>query len=159
MNQPLRLLLRPLLRAAFLAERTRRRLLQPITLGVRVLLVSDGRIVLVEHTYRRGWFLPGGGLKRNESLEDAARREAHEEAGATLGEMKLLGIYSNFKEAKNDHVAVFACTDFTLDGMHDAEIARVQTFPLDDLPTSLSPGTARRLAEFRSGAPPKAGRW
>jgi len=126
---------------------------------VRVLLVRDGQVVLVEHTYRSGWFLPGGGLKHNESLEAAARREAHEEAGAMLGELKFVGIYSNFKESLGDHVALFACDEFSLDGVHDAEIARTRSFPLDDLPPNVSAGTARRLAEYLSGAPPCTGPW
>lgn len=152
-------IVRRLFRVAFLGQVAFRRLLRPVTLGVRVLLIDEAGVVLVEHTYRPGWFLPGGGLKRGETLEAAARREAHEEAGATLGELKLLGLYSNFHEAPGDHIAVFACSHFTLDGEHDAEIARIGTFALDGLPDGLSAGTARRIGEYRSGNFPVVGRW
>jgi 8-oxo-dGTP pyrophosphatase MutT (NUDIX family) len=33
------------------------------------------------------WFVPGGGADEGESTEDAARRELHEETGATLGHL------------------------------------------------------------------------
>ncbi|MEO9255658.1 MAG: NUDIX domain-containing protein, partial [Tepidiformaceae bacterium] len=71
------------LKGAYLGLRASWRVYHPITLGVRVILTSDGKVLLVRHTYRPGWFLPGGGVHRRESLERAARREVREEAGAT----------------------------------------------------------------------------
>ncbi len=140
-------------------------LTRPLTLGVRVLLVRDGRVVLVRHTYRDQWYLPGGGVKKGETLAEAARREAREEVGATLGALELWGAYSTFDEMKSDHVILFLCRDWTIPagraGQQDAqhEIERVELFPLDDLPAELSPGTARRLEEYRRGAPPYIARW
>lgn len=50
------------------------------TLGVLVVLRrADGRILLVQQSYRPGWFLPGGLLQHGESLEAAGRRELREE--------------------------------------------------------------------------------
>lgn len=141
-------------RCAWLGVRVQWRLFQPVTIGVRVLLVRDGEVLLVRHTYRPGWFLPGGGVKRHETLSDAARREAHEEAGATLGGLTLVGMYTNFHENKSDHVALFAATDFDVTGEHDEEIESLAWFPFDALPPGVSPGTRERIAEFESGAGP-----
>lgn len=127
------------------------RILRPITLGVRLVLVQDGKVLLVRHTYQSGWFLPGGGIKRNETLEDAARREAREEVGAELGMLRLLGIYTNFLEYKSDHVVVFACEDFTLTGKTDGEIEAWQFFPLGSLPDDLAAGHRRRIGEYLAG--------
>ena len=44
----------------------------------------DGRILLVRHSYRRRWGLPGGLVKRGEEIDVAARREAHEEVGIDI---------------------------------------------------------------------------
>ncbi len=136
------------LKGAYAGVRASWRIFHPITLGVRVILVHDGQVLLVRHTYRPGWFFPGGGIKRRETLENAARREALEEAGATIRALHLLGIYSSFTESKSDHVAVYTSTDFEITGHHDDEIAAVQWFPVDALPNDFSPGSRRRLEEF-----------
>ena len=87
---------------------------RPIRMGVRVMMILDGKVWLVRQTYMPGWFMPGGGLKRNETLEEAARREAREETGAELGELTLMGAYSNFTDWKSDHNIVFICTNFEI---------------------------------------------
>jgi 8-oxo-dGTP pyrophosphatase MutT (NUDIX family) len=146
-------------RVAWFGLRVQWRVYHPVTLGVRVLLLRDDEVLLVRHTYRDGWFLPGGGVKRRERLADAARREAREEAGATLRDLVLVGLYANFGEHKSDHVALFASSDFDVTGEHDEEIASVEWFALDALPADVSRGTRDRIAEFRSGKGPFTGRW
>jgi 8-oxo-dGTP pyrophosphatase MutT (NUDIX family) len=147
------------LKGAYLGLRLSWRVYHPITLGVRVILTRDGEVLLVRHTYRPGWFLPGGGVHRRESLERAARREAREEAGATLGELRLLGVYSNFEDSKSDHVAVFGSTEVTLSGKHDDEIAELGWFPVDALPMEVSPGTYDRIAEWLLPGGLRSGKW
>ncbi|MET9795819.1 NUDIX hydrolase [Nocardiopsis alba] len=50
------------------------------------------RPFLVRHR-RRGWEFPGGHREPGEDLYATARREAREEAGATLGEIRVAGHY------------------------------------------------------------------
>ena len=136
------------------------RILKPVTVGVRVLMVSNGSVLLVKHTYDDLWYLPGGGVKRGETLEGAIRREAAEEVGAQLGQLRLLGVYTSFAEYKSDHVLVFVCHDFTLTGAMDHEIARFGFFDLQTLPEDISPATRRRVEEYRVGsATPNMGAW
>ncbi len=148
-------------RVAWEGERLRWRVFHPITLGARVMLIRDELVLLVEHTYQPGvWYLPGGGVDKGETLDEAARREALEEAGAIVRDLELLGMYSSFGQSKSDHVAIFVSRDFD----HEApppndEIARLEWFPLDALPEGLSPGTARRFEEMKAGGPPRAHSW
>jgi len=133
---------------------------RPKGIGVRIMLIQNGQVLLVRQTYMPGWFMPGGGVKRGETLEDAVRREAQEEVGAKMGGLSLLGAYSHFGEYKSDHNTLFLCTDFSLSGKQDHEIAEARFFPLDALPDELMKGHRRRLEEYRTGAEiPQFGEW
>jgi len=135
-------------------------LFRPIRMGVRVMMIQDGKVWLVRQTYMPGWFMPGGGLKKGETLEEAARREAREETGAELGAVTLFGAYSNFTEWKSDHNILFLCSEFQFKDRPDGEIAELRAFDLDDLPDGLWPGHRRRLEEYRAGInSPQAGMW
>lgn len=135
-------------------------LFRPVRMGVRVMMIRDNKVTLVRQTYMPGWFMPGGGLKRGETLEQAARREAFEETGAELGELILMGAYSSFKDWKTDHNLVFICKDFKVTGKPDHEIAEMGTFALDQLPQGIWPGHVRRLQEYQAGRPnPQFGEW
>lgn len=133
---------------------------RPKTFGVRIMLIQNGRVLLVRQTYLPGWFMPGGGVERGETLEQAARREAGEEIGADMGGLHLLGAYTHFGKHKSDHNVLFLCTDFTFSGKRDKEIAELRFFPLDALPEGLLPGHRRRLEEYRAGEEiPQFGEW
>ena len=133
---------------------------KPINFGAQVMLIRDGQVVLVSHTYKSGWSFPGGGVKRNESVETAVRREAMEEVGGTLGDLQLVGIYANLHGPTSDHITLFRCHDFELNGQSDDEIDQVQIFPLDQLPQGISYGTRRRIEEYLDGSQPLAfGDW
>lgn len=136
------------------------RITRPMTIGVRLILVKNQAVLLVKHTYQRHWYLPGGGVKKGEMIQEAARREADEEFGAKLGNLHLFGVYTNFYEYKNDHVVVLSCEDFTLTGKTDREIERFDFFRFDDLPDGVSPGSLRRIREYVDGSgAPGVGTW
>jgi len=148
------------LRILYLGFRVYCFIFRPICMGVRVMMLQDGKVWLVRQTYTPGWFMPGGGLKRGETLEEAARREAREETGAELGEMTLMGAYSNLTEWKTDHNIVFICSDFEVKGKPDNEIAELRAFALNELPDGLFPSHRLRLEEYRAGIKnPQFGKW
>jgi len=132
---------------------------RPTTVGVRVLLLREGQVLLVQHTYQDAWYLPGGGVERGETLVEAARREAAEEVGAALGPLSLLGVYTNMYEGKTDHVVVLICHEFTVSGEADREIEQYAFYDLDALPANSSPGTRRRIGEYVAGDTAQARRW
>ena len=148
------------LRLAYLAYRVYCFIFRPTTLGVRVMLVQSERVLLVRQTYVPGWFMPGGGVQRNETLEQAARREVREEVGAHMNTLKLMGAYTNFGEHKSDHNILFLCTDFSLTVQPNDEIAEARFFALDELPKDLMPGHRRRIeAYFAGNSQPGSGEW
>lgn len=149
-----------MIRLLYLGYRIYSFIFRPKTLGVRIMLIQNGQVLLVRQTYMAGWFMPGGGVKRGETLEETARREAREEIGAEMAGLRLLGAYTHFGEHKSDHNALFLCTDFTVSGKQDQEIAELRFFPLDALPEGLMPGHRRRLEEYRAGVDiPQFGEW
>jgi 8-oxo-dGTP pyrophosphatase MutT (NUDIX family) len=148
------------IRLLYFAYRVHCFIFRPVRTGVRVMMIENRKVMLIRQTYMPGWFMPGGGLKRGETLEQAARREAKEETGAELGDLKLLGVYTNFTEWKTDHNIVFICKDFKITGNPDNEIAETHSFHLHELPEGLWPGHRHRLEEYQRGiANPQFGEW
>ena len=122
------------------------------TIGVRALLIDNGRVLLVKHSYLPHWYLPGGGVEAGESPLKALRRELREEININLTrDPELLGFYYNNQEKRDDYIAVYVCHHF--DGVAQIlpdqfEIEKLEWFELEDLPMGLSPGTQRRIGEF-----------
>ena len=133
------------------------RLARGATLGVRGLVLDEGgRILLVEHTYTAGWFLPGGGVERGETVEHALAREMQEEAGVrVLGRPRLLGLHANHRVFPGDHVAFFRIDAWEPcePAHHQGEILQRQWFDLAALPDGVTDATRRRIDEVFGGAP------
>lgn len=135
------------------------RLRRPVTLGVRVLCRdAEGRILLVRHSYAKGWHFPGGGVEAGETAAEAGARELAEEGGAeAVGALKLVGFYANHANFPNDHIALYAVETWRPCVPRDGrEIAERGWFARNALPAGVTPGTLRRLAEVFDGAPPSA---
>jgi 8-oxo-dGTP pyrophosphatase MutT (NUDIX family) len=130
------------------------RLTRGMTLGARVAVIdAEGQILLVRHTYSPGWILPGGGVERGETLASAALREIREEAGILSENLVFHGMFSNEPVFAGDHVACYVVRDFTrIDWQPNAEIAEARFFARDALPSDITGGTTRRLAEIFDGA-------
>jgi len=128
-------------------------------MGVRVLMIKDGQVVMVKHVYEPYWYIPGGAVERDETLDSAARREAQEETGATLNDLELFGVYTHKERGKSDHIAVFLSHTFDLTCVGDDEIENCRFFPLDALPEKVSQGTANRIQEYLNGEIGNYGDW
>ena len=133
------------------------RLLKPRTLGVCAIVQDpDGRIALVRQTYRSGWHFPGGGVRKFETFCDALARELKEEIGLEhFSVQRLLGVYENSAEGKDDRVVVFVVS---LTAQEAAQVRRADTFEIgeltwfapNDLPKDVTPATARRIRDLQS---------
>lgn len=126
------------------------------TLGVRGLVLDPkGRVLLIEHTYLEGWWLPGGGVDAGETSHQAVARELREEAGVNpVGLPQLLSVHSNESFFPGDHVLVFRVDDWEPVAMtsHN-EIKNVGFFAPDDLPDNINGGSLRRIQEALLGHP------
>ncbi len=151
----------PLLLVADKLRRAYWFVVRPLSVGGLGLVVDEqGRILLVEQTYRSGWYLPGGGVRRREPLDDALRRELREEVGVEPTEPpRLHGVYWNFAESKSDYVAVFVVERWRRRPASSLEIARDAFFPPGELPEDTSPAARRRIAEYTSGARDVVAAW
>jgi ADP-ribose pyrophosphatase YjhB (NUDIX family) len=145
------------MRLAYLGRNVWHRVRRPLSLGTRALLIDPrDRVLLIRHSYIPGWHMPGGGVGKGESLRQAAAREVREEVGLDLvGRIDLFGIYARFRHGASDHVALFVARDWRNEPRVDGlEIVETEFFPLESLPPDLSPGTRRRIDEWRGGHPP-----
>jgi ADP-ribose pyrophosphatase YjhB (NUDIX family) len=133
------------------------RLRRGMTLGAQGVVIDEAdRVLLVRHSYRPGWFFPGGGVEWGETLEEALARELAEEVGVTLNAAPVLhGVFSNNSNFPGDHIAVYLVRAWTRrDGYRQKhEIAEAEMFAASDVPATTDPGTRNRLAEIFGHAP------
>ncbi len=72
--------------------------------AVDVVIEYQGGVVLVQRKNPPlGWALPGGFVDYGESVEDAARREAREETGLELEDMRQFRVYSDPERDPRGH--------------------------------------------------------
>ncbi|MEM8812568.1 MAG: NUDIX domain-containing protein [Pseudomonadota bacterium] len=130
---------------------------RPMTLGARVLVTDvDDRILLIKHTYVPGWYMPGGGVDRGETMLAAARRELLEETGLAADGLDLFGLYFNRTASVRDHVALFRARGWSRErepSIPNREIKAIGFFDRHDLPEGTTASTLRRLSEIYDGAP------
>lgn len=154
----------PAYRLAHTVLRASWRIRRPRSLGVKVIALHDDRVILVRHHYGdRRWMLPGGGIKRRESITECLRRELREETGHDVGDLAeqavIVGVFESTAEHKHDMVIVprlMLPSEPTIKPCN--EIAEVTLVSLDDLPDDLSPSTRALLGSAREHAFP-VGHW
>ena len=137
-----------LLQALWFVRRPRKR-------GVKCLVTSGGRILLVRHTYgSRAWDLPGGAMKRGEPPLHAARREMEEELGLGEAGWRPAGELRGTDSFRHDVIHCFR-TELPEPVVRPdpVELAMTQWFAPDALPSDL----AHYVRPVLDGALPASG--
>ncbi|WP_377296371.1 NUDIX domain-containing protein [Rhizobium sp. SGZ-381] len=132
-----------------------------MTLGVRAACFDEeGRIFLVRHSYVPGWYMPGGGVERGETVPAALAKELREEGNLViLAEPELFHVYQNQGASARDHVVFYRVkVRQTAPRPPDREIVECGFFALDALPDKVTTATLARLREL-NGEVQKADIW
>ncbi|MCI0848348.1 MAG: NUDIX domain-containing protein [Chloroflexi bacterium] len=125
-------------------------------IGVGVVFVRDGKVFLAKRHGAHGeetWASAGGHLENGETLEECARREAREELGVTVGELRFLCV-SNIIAYGKHYVDIEFLGDI---GAQEPSLMEPEAFidsawfPLDDLPEPLFRAMGYALESCRTG--------
>jgi ADP-ribose pyrophosphatase YjhB (NUDIX family) len=121
--------------------------------GEAVIFDAGGRVLLVKQGQAgRGWELPGGKVKKRESLPDAVVREVKEETGVDVLPEQLLGVF--FIASENTYDFVVRCRlirdDMELRA-NPPETVECRYFTVDQLPRKLSGFTIDRINDALEG--------
>ena len=103
---------------------------------VRVIVYrDDGDILLVKNRFsRQKWALPGGGVNRNESYEQAAVREVLEEIGLKIHNLRYLGKANSHESYAKFSVRVFVAHASDYDIKCNFEIMEARWLNMNYLP-------------------------
>ena len=108
---------------------------------VDVLIVKDRQVLLIKRakdlTEGGKWALPGGFMDRDETLEQTAEREAFEETGYRIKNLKFFKFRDDPKRPGDDRQTVpffYSCEPGEQEGSHDHEVLEIKWFAFDALP-------------------------
>ena len=79
-----------------------------MSLSATVIVLEEGRILLIQRADFKMWVPPGGAVEAGESAAQAAVREVQEETGIKVALTSLVGIYAHPQWIDQGHSVVFA---------------------------------------------------
>ncbi len=120
-----------------------------LTVDIVIEVPGEGIILIERKNPPFGWAIPGGFVDYGETLEAAALREAKEETGMDLADLKQFQAYSDPKRDPRGHTVsvVFTATGTGVPkAADDAKSLRI--FRIEHLPENLAFDHALILADY-----------
>jgi 8-oxo-dGTP diphosphatase len=120
---------------------------------VDIIIEYQGGIVLVERKNPpHGWALPGGFIDYGESAEHAARREALEETGLDLEDLRQFHVYSDPGRDCRFHTMTTVFVALGVGVLRAADDARAAAvFPPDEPPSPMAFDHSKIISDYTSG--------
>jgi 8-oxo-dGTP diphosphatase len=119
-----------------------------------IIRLGDGIVLIHRRNLPHGWAIPGGFVDYGETVEEAARREAREETGLELTELRQFHVYSDPRRDNRVHTI---STVFTAIGVGTPragdDAADFGVFQRNSLPADITFDHPAILADYfaRSG--------
>jgi 8-oxo-dGTP pyrophosphatase MutT (NUDIX family) len=128
---------------------TLRAIAAPVAFGACAIVEDEeGRVLLVRHSYRAGWHLPGGGVGSGEPPTQAILRELKEEIGLLRSEPpEFIGLFTRRLGWVSNVIALYRVRDAEILFKRNFEIRAVQHVDPANPPSGTTAATRRRLAE------------
>jgi 8-oxo-dGTP diphosphatase len=112
---------------------------RPVDVAVGVLIDAQGRFLLTSRpagkVYAGHWEFPGGKVEPGETIEQALRRELHEELGITIGHTEPWQV--ELMDYPHARVRLHFCKVHTWQG--EFEMREQQAMAWQDLPVQVGP--------------------
>ncbi|MGD0400097.1 MAG: NUDIX hydrolase [Syntrophobacteraceae bacterium] len=120
-----------------------------MTVDIVIEVPGEGIILIERQNPPFGWAIPGGFVDYGETLEAAAKREAREETGMEVVDLKQFHAYSDPKRDPRGHTVSVVFTAIGRGVPQAGDDAKnVQIFPLDRLPENLAFDHALILSDY-----------
>lgn len=122
----------------------------PVAFGVCALVDNEaGHILLVRHSYQKGWHLPGGGVDAAEPPAAAILRELKEEVGLLRSEPpEFVGLFTRKIGWVTNVIALYRVKGAAIDFKPNFEIREIQWADPANPPAGTVGGARRRLVEL-----------
>jgi ADP-ribose pyrophosphatase YjhB (NUDIX family) len=130
-----------------------------LMVGATVLIVDpQERLLLMKRTDNECWGPPGGAVEPGEVVEEAARRETHEETGLEISEMSLFGVFSGpdqyYRYPGGDEVhnvtIVYLCRNVHGEVRLSDEHTDWDWFAVSAIPENLSPPIKPVIQQYKN---------
>ncbi len=111
---------------------------------------KDGRVVLIKRLnppFKDQYAIPGGFVEYGETVERAAEREAEEETGLKVGNLNLIGVYSDPKRDPRGHVISIAFLTDEIGGTLKASTDAKEVAAFKEIPSTLAFDHSRILTD------------